>query len=43
MGLEESRSEAHRHLDAAMASLEQFGKSAEGLRSLANFVVHRGH
>lgn len=41
LGLDASRTEAHRHISSAISALELLGPSAEGLRSLAQFVVHR--
>jgi geranylgeranyl diphosphate synthase type II len=41
MGLEESRAEAARQLDAALQSLRPLGAPAEGLTELAQFVVER--
>jgi geranylgeranyl diphosphate synthase type II len=41
MGIDRSRSEAARQRDAAIAALEPLGSRADGLRSLARFVVDR--
>jgi len=41
MGLEESRAEAHRHMDSALAALSTLGGRATGLKTLAQFVVTR--
>jgi geranylgeranyl diphosphate synthase type II len=41
MGLEQSRAQAQSHLDAGLAALKDFGASADGLRSLAGFIVER--
>jgi geranylgeranyl diphosphate synthase type II len=41
LGLEGSRAEAKRQLEAARSALGAFGTSAEGLRSLAAFIVER--
>ncbi len=41
IGLEESRDQARRELAAALEVFESFGSSADGLRSLACFVVDR--
>jgi geranylgeranyl diphosphate synthase, type II len=41
LGIEFSRAEAQRQLDAAIGSLSDFSTSADGLRSLARFVVER--
>jgi geranylgeranyl pyrophosphate synthase len=41
MGLDESRSEANRHMCAAMDALLALGAGADGLKTLAQFVVNR--
>jgi geranylgeranyl pyrophosphate synthase len=41
LGLDGSRAEAKRQLDAAIEALRGFGPSADGLRTLARFVVDR--
>ncbi len=41
MGLEASRAEAKKHLDAGLEALDVFGDSADGLRVLARFIVER--
>jgi geranylgeranyl pyrophosphate synthase len=41
MGLEASKNEAHHQLTLALASLNEFGPAANGLRHLAKFVVER--
>jgi geranylgeranyl diphosphate synthase type II len=41
LGLEESRLEATRHMNAALAALDVLGRESAGLRSLAQFIVHR--
>jgi geranylgeranyl diphosphate synthase type II len=41
MGLEASKKEAHHKLTMALASLDEFGPAADGLRHLAKFVVER--
>ncbi|HWP40640.1 MAG TPA: farnesyl diphosphate synthase [Tepidisphaeraceae bacterium] len=41
LGLDASRLEAHRQLDAALAALASLDQAADGLRSLARFVVDR--
>jgi geranylgeranyl diphosphate synthase type II len=41
LGLEESRREATRQLAGAVAALDELGPAAEGLRSLAHFIVER--
>jgi geranylgeranyl diphosphate synthase, type II len=41
LGLDPSRAEAARQLDSALAALNSFGPSADGLRALALFVVER--
>jgi geranylgeranyl pyrophosphate synthase len=41
LGLEETKREAHLQLESAVAALHPFGPSADGLRSLAAFVVER--
>jgi geranylgeranyl diphosphate synthase type II len=41
MGLQASQREAHHQLTAALDSLSELGSSADGLRSLAKFVVER--
>jgi geranylgeranyl pyrophosphate synthase len=43
MGLDASQNEAKRQLDAAIDALKPLGDGAEGLRSLARFVVDRRH
>ena len=43
MGLDASQNEAKRVLAAAIDSLKPLGEGAEGLRSLARFVVERRH
>jgi geranylgeranyl diphosphate synthase type II len=43
MGVERSRTEADRQFEAAIAALEPFANRADGLRSLARFVVDRKH
>jgi geranylgeranyl diphosphate synthase type II len=41
LGVEESQKQAHAQLEAALKSLGALGASANGLRSLATFVVER--
>jgi geranylgeranyl pyrophosphate synthase len=41
LGLEESRTEAERQLKLGLDAISGFGKEAEGLRTLARFVVER--
>ncbi|WP_428939871.1 polyprenyl synthetase family protein [Fontivita pretiosa] len=41
LGLDASRSEARRQLDAAIAALANLDQAADGLRSLASFAVER--
>lgn len=41
LGLEESRTEGRRQLQSALDSLNPFGASGEGLRTLAKFIVDR--
>lgn len=41
LGLDQSRAEAHRSLELALADLTPFGPAADGLRSLARFIVDR--
>jgi geranylgeranyl diphosphate synthase type II len=41
MGLDASRAQAKSHLDAGLGALNGFGNSADGLRSLARFIVDR--
>jgi geranylgeranyl diphosphate synthase, type II len=41
LGVEESRREADRQLAEALAALDELGPSADGLRTLARFVVER--
>jgi geranylgeranyl pyrophosphate synthase len=43
LGLDGSRAEAERQLDAALHALEDFNDFADGLRGLARFTVHRKH
>ena len=41
LGLDEAKRHANAHLEAALAALKPLGPSANGLRSLAEFVVER--
>ncbi len=41
LGLDQSRAEARRQLDVALAAIDPLGPAAAGLRSLAEFVVVR--
>jgi geranylgeranyl diphosphate synthase type II len=41
MGLDASRAEAKKHLDAGVVALNEFGSAADGLRLLARFIVER--
>jgi geranylgeranyl diphosphate synthase type II len=41
IGLDASRAQAKSHLDAGLAALDGFADSADGLRSLARFIVER--
>jgi geranylgeranyl diphosphate synthase type II len=41
LGLDASRAEAHKQVDAAVAALSAFGSEADGLRAIARFVVAR--
>jgi geranylgeranyl diphosphate synthase type II len=41
LGLEKSKQAAREHLDAALVALQDFGAAADGLRTLARFVVER--
>jgi geranylgeranyl pyrophosphate synthase len=41
MGLEESRAEAHKALDAGLDAIEPLGDAGETLRAIARFVVER--
>ena len=43
MGLEQSRAEAHRQLKEALGALQTLGSAADGLASLARFVVERNN
>jgi geranylgeranyl diphosphate synthase, type II len=43
IGMEASRSAAREAVAAAVAALSEFGSSADGLRSIARFVVDRQH
>ena len=43
MGLEASRAEAERLIESACGALDLFGNSAEPLRQIAEFVIHRDH
>ena len=43
LGLEQSRAEAQRQLGLGLAAIDGFGKEADGLRTLARFVVERQH
>jgi len=43
LGLEQSRAEAERQLRLGLEAISSFGKEAEGLRTLARFVVERQH
>jgi geranylgeranyl diphosphate synthase type II len=42
-GIEESRAQAAREVDAALAALESFGGRADRLRDLARYVICRDH
>jgi geranylgeranyl diphosphate synthase type II len=41
IGIDQSRSEASRHLSEALASITMLGSRAEPLKTLARFVVER--
>jgi geranylgeranyl diphosphate synthase type II len=41
IGLEASQAEAKRQVDAAIGALQHFGESADGLRTIARFVIDR--
>jgi geranylgeranyl pyrophosphate synthase len=41
LGIEETRKQAHQQLEAALKCLSPLGQAADGLRSLATFVVER--
>jgi geranylgeranyl diphosphate synthase type II len=41
LGIEETKKQAHAQLEAAVKSLSSLGPAADGLRSLATFVVER--
>jgi geranylgeranyl diphosphate synthase, type II len=42
-GLEESKRKAHQLVEEAKAALEPFGKNAQVLKQLANYIVERDH
>ena len=43
LGLDQSRGMAAEHVDQALASLDEFGPQADGLRAVARFVTRRSH
>jgi len=42
-GIETSRKDAARLIQEAFAALEPYGQAAEGLRTVARFLVERTH